>query len=743
MNTVSRKLGSAIARNCRFVHLSQERYRFLSSARISVANARFGKQCNLWKNSAPLLRSTQITPRRFFTTPVQSQAEESYEDYRKTTPSAYILAELQLETLHTERRIDQDLYLKLLQEVHQAWNRQVISFPEQGPTGTWTYDMIVDPITSKRLYQRTWKGDEETRKVILELEPSDEVLSMSLSVDEACIACLVENVETGLREVRLRHNESDRESVLHFPDNGVDQLVGLEWGPIETDGDHLLYLLAADQQGRPYRVLVSSVHPSVLDVTKPNLLLQSDDPAEMMDVQRTKGCQYVAIQTMTKDSNEVYLSSGTDSLFLVQQRQQGVLYHVDVGEWDDIAILMSHDGGEYRLLNYSISSLPLDTTETLNAYMKTDASERTITDMDLFRDYLLLYENNTSTGIPQITIRQHSSVDVSHSVTIPLTTEDQPCVKVTPSGNSSFVSPPELQELDMSASELVRNVELKLPNKMPCYQERVFVESKDGTQVPLSLVYGPSNDANSWTSWFGISESSRPVLLMGYGSYGEPVNLGYDPSLVPLIERGFVLAFAHTRGGGELGRSWYNDGKLNKKVNAIDDFESCAEYLKGRFKGTVSAKGFSAGGLLIGATMNRQPDLFDNVILTNAFLDVYATMTNPTLYLTQHEWDEFGNPILNPETKALIQSYCPMENIPKRTDSFPRCLVIGTLDDINVPHWNATIFAKKVRDRMEKKDRVYLHLEESGGHHLGQKRLQIAALELAFLLQRSKTPEHS
>jgi oligopeptidase B len=264
-------------------------------------------------------------------------------------------------------------------------------------------------------------------------------------------------------------------------------------------------------------------------------------------------------------------------------------------------------------------------------------------------------------------------------------------------------------------------------------RERVFVSSTDGTRVPLSSIY--RKDKKSWSSLFGVSDdSNRPVVLVGYGAYGEPMNLGCDPSWLPLLERGYVIAFAHTRGGGDLGKDWYHGGRRENKTKSIEDYEVCASYLKDRWGGKLTAKAFSAGGVLVGAAVNRQPSLFDNVVLINAFLDVYATLTNSELFLTPHEWDEYGNPLEDAEIDRLIKSYCPVSNM-RTNESAPRTLVIGTVDDENVPYWNAAIFAKKLRDFVDDKDKVFLHIEDGGKHQLGSRRLQVAALELAFILQ--------
>jgi protease II len=728
----------------------------------------------------------------------EEEEEDPYDKYRQSgsgSLSSHILAELQLETLHTRRRIDTELLQKTQQDVQNAWNRQRAPPPEPGPTGTWLYGFIEEPPSTeeyssssasasaspRRIYQRTWNDDrgQETAQVVLELEPHDEVLSLSLSVDESCIASLVENATTGQRQIRLRHIETDRQSTLEFVgDNGnlYHSLVGLEWGPMLEGDVHSLYFVGTDEQGRPDRVLVSTVQSNVLYVDEPQLMIHSQDPAEIVDVQRTKGCEFVSIHAMTKTSNEIYLSSGPSSLQLVLPRQDNIQYHLDVGDQGDIVMLVSDNGSEYRLVETSVGSLPMDpqTVTSLETFTNAVNREAVITDMDLFRDFLVLYETSTETGCPQITIQDRGSKETSHSVTIPLTSsnDNTPCIQVSPAGNICFgatslrllvetpVTPSATYELDFqSNSLLVPVVASDTAHSMPHKQERVFVSSRDGTKVPMSLFYRQDTveeKSSTWWDWFGSgssastssdagsntdssSEETRPVVLIGYGAYGESVNMCYDPGLVPLLEQGYVLAFAHTRGGGELGKAWYHAGRREGKPKVIEDFEACAAYVRDRWKGKVTAKGFSAAGVMMGAAVNQRPELFDNLVLTNPFLDVYATMTNPNLFLTAHEWDEFGNPLREPKMDQLLQSYCPIINVVSNTDEYPRCLLIGTLDDDNVPFWNPTIFAKKVRDQMTKnkdKDKIFLHIEEQGGHHLGQHRLQVSSMELAFILDK-------
>jgi oligopeptidase B len=205
----------------------------------------------------------------------------------------------------------------------------------------------------------------------------------------------------------------------------------------------------------------------------------------------------------------------------------------------------------------------------------------------------------------------------------------------------------------------------------------------------------------------------------------------------PLLDRGVILAFAHTRGGGDLGKAWHIRGRKYNKMLAVEDFLSCAEALKGYLTGDTKieliARGFSAGGIIVGCAMNLRPELFDKVVLTNAFLDVEATMRNPSLHLTQHEWDEYGNPLHDAKAAKAIASYCPVNNA-NSCDNLPEVLLVGTLDDDQVPFWNALIYGTKLRDKTDHK-KVSIYIESTGGHHLeGDSRLRVSALEASFIL---------
>lgn len=278
--------------------------------------------------------------------------------------------------------------------------------------------------------------------------------------------------------------------------------------------------------------------------------------------------------------------------------------------------------------------------------------------------------------------------------------------------------------------------QLTIPDGTPrsdFVQRRVLVPSKDETLVPLSLVY---RDRPEVAAAEELIEAPVNVALIAYGAYGEPVSLAYDPTLQPLLDRGFVVAYAHTRGGGELGRAWHLRGRGREKPRAVEDYLACAEAL---VSGTVLnnrpvlqlvAKGTSAGGILVGAAVNQRPDLFCKVVMTNAFLDLDATMRRPSLHLTQHEWDEYGNPLEDEAAARAIASICPILNVSDSAQQ-PQFLIVGTLDDQSVPVENAVVYAKKIREKSGA--HVLLHIESEGGHQLLENRLRVAAVESTFI----------
>jgi oligopeptidase B len=257
--------------------------------------------------------------------------------------------------------------------------------------------------------------------------------------------------------------------------------------------------------------------------------------------------------------------------------------------------------------------------------------------------------------------------------------------------------------------------------------ERLHATAADGTKIPLSIVYrrGTSRDGNN------------PLLLYGYGAYGLSIDAGFASPRLSLIDRGFIYAIAHVRGGQEMGRQWYEDGKLLKKKNTFTDFIACAECLiRQKFTDPerLFAMGRSAGGLLMGAITNARPELFKGVVAEVPFVDVVTTMLDPSIPLTTGEYDEWGDPNKQ-EFYDYMLSYSPYDNVAAK--SYPNLLITGGLHDSQVQYWEPAKWAAKLRATKTDKNRLLLKTNMDAGHSGASgrfKRHRETAFAYAFLL---------
>lgn len=725
---------------------------------------------------------------------------DPYDSYRRGVVTAELWQELQAENQATRASLNRALVRQLYQEIDQAATAAA-SDPHcgsaAGPTGLYLYEWITrseastsgTSITNRRIYQRRYVGpnvsssNKETQRQpqgVLEVEPPWNVEAMSLSVDENLLVYIL--VKDDDRNAKSQIWVCDIENGSRFRLEGLphqERAISVEFGSFwesKSGGErvHSLFYVTVDSKGRPYQVYGFTIDPRAIfdsafscstatSMNQPlspptRLVYQSNDPKIHVDVQRTKGGRFVALNCRTQSSNEVYLLNHANNCnaipLLVQRRENGIQYYVDAGSDNDVFVLIGRqEDAELQLLECSVCDLPLSDT-LLNQYLSSSPYSPTpshvISDFDIFENFVVLYEQSQVDGIQQMRVVKRHVVDEMWN--IELQQKRGAVTMLSPGGNMHYGSKVTLFHIESPAvprRTLEYNMDTRVFHHSPVdpqfvddsdfVQRRVLVSSMDGTQVPLSIIHRSDGDGIS-----NIQSELVNVLLIGYGAYGQTTNLAFDPALTPLFDRGFVLAFAHTRGGGDLGRRWHVQGRGRNKPRGIEDFLACAEALE---SGTVLSrranlmtKGFSAGGVLVAAAVNQRPDLFRRVVLTNAFLDVDATLRNPSLHLTEHEWDEFGNPVVDAESAKTLAMLCPTLNAQGdgNIGKAPKFLVIGTLDDDRVPFWNTVIYAKKKRGNCDQNTSgVFLHVESAGGHHLGGNRIKIAAMEATFLVQNS------
>mmetsp|Transcript_13314 Transcript_13314/g.42212 ORF Transcript_13314/g.42212 Transcript_13314/m.42212 type:complete len:416 (-) Transcript_13314:137-1384(-) len=260
--------------------------------------------------------------------------------------------------------------------------------------------------------------------------------------------------------------------------------------------------------------------------------------------------------------------------------------------------------------------------------------------------------------------------------------------------------------------------------------ERIWATSRDGTKIPISLVYRKGAASPG--------DRPSPLLLDGYGSYEICNDPYFSSSRLCLLDRGFVFAIAHVRGGGEMGRSWYEDGKYLQKKNTFHDFICCAEHLVANgytAPDRLCIEGRSAGGLTMGAVLNMRPDLFQAAICGVPFVDVLTTMLDETIPLTVIEWEEWGNPS-DEEFYHYMKSYSPMDNVARQ--DYPNILITSGLHDPRVAYWEPAKFAAALRD-VKTDSNLLLHKCDMSAGHFSQSgrfdRLKEVAFEHAFLLK--------
>ncbi|NJL08387.1 MAG: S9 family peptidase, partial [Methylacidiphilales bacterium] len=275
---------------------------------------------------------------------------------------------------------------------------------------------------------------------------------------------------------------------------------------------------------------------------------------------------------------------------------------------------------------------------------------------------------------------------------------------------SSMTTPAETYDYDMARRSRVLRKRQEVPSghdPAAYVTRRLHAKAPDGESVPVTLLYRAGTPL----------DGSAPCLLYGYGAYGISMPAGFQTARLSLVDRGFVYAIAHVRGGTEKGWRWYREGKLDRKTNTFTDFIAAAEHLIAEgftAKGRIVAHGGSAGGLLMGAVANMAPELFAGIIAEVPFVDVLTTMLDDTLPLTPPEWPEWGNPIADAQAFATIRAYSPLDNVAARP--YPAMLILSGLADPRVTYWEPAKWAAKLRAATISGQPVLLRMNMDAGH---------------------------
>ena len=498
---------------------------------------------------------------------------------------------------------------------------------------------------------------------------------------------------------------------------------------------------AADSRTIIYTVLDDEHRPKWVyrhrlgdDAASDELVYEEPDPGFFVTVDRTESGRFLLISSFDHTTSEVRFIDASDpgaEPVLVAARERGVEY--EITDHGDAWLIRTNAGGA---ADYKIARAPLDRPgrEHWRDWVPHEPG-RLLSGVLAFREFVVRLERKDA--LPRIVIRaadgeEHAIAFEEEAYELGLSRGYEYDTATLRFSYSSLATPPRVYDYDMKRRDRALRKELEIPSghdPSDYVVRRLLASAHDGEKVPISVLHRRDTPI----------DGSAPCLLFGYGSYGMISPAGFSPNRFSLVDRGFVFAMAHVRGGRELGQRWYDHGKLEHKPNTFRDFIACAEQLVERgytTAGELAMHGGSAGGLLVGAVLNMRPDLFRAAVANVPFVDVLTTMCDPELPLTPPEWPEWGNPIEDERAYHTILSYSPYDNVKPRR--YPHLLVTAGLTDPRVTYWEPAKWVAKLRTMWEGDEMLLLKTEMGAGHGGPSGRfryLEEVALSYAFLLE--------
>ncbi|MBC7807156.1 MAG: S9 family peptidase [Akkermansiaceae bacterium] len=526
---------------------------------------------------------------------------------------------------------------------------------------------------------------------------------------------------TGFREYTLRIKNLQTGELL--PDT-LPKVDGAVWS---ADGKYVFYV-TEDETKRPYRVFRHTVgEPDAANDVK---IYEESDGLYRAFLYRSRDRAFVFIGSASSTSTEYHYLRADDPTvapILVLPREEEHEYYLD--HRDGLFYIRTNKNAlNFRLVTAPIQSAG-DWTEIL-----AHRPDVMLEDLAVFARHLVIEEREN--GLPRLVVRDLATTR-DHVVTFP-----EPTYALQGESNREFdtdlfryryaslVTPGTVYDYNMVSGE--RTLLKETPvlgdfDRTKYISEYRFATAEDGTQIPVSLVRRKDTPV----------DGSAPCLLYGYGSYGIAIPATFQSSLLSLLDRGFVFAIGHIRGGGEVGKPWHNNGKMKHKMNTFTDFIACADYLVAEKYTThdkLAIRGGSAGGLLMGAVTNLRPDLAKAVVSLVPFVDVLNTMLDESLPLTVGEYIEWGNPHVWDEYEYM-KTYCPYTNLEAK--AYPPTLLRTSLNDSQVMYWEPAKYIAKLRTLQTNDAPLLLHTNMAAGHGGSSGRydaLKELAMDYAFVL---------
>jgi oligopeptidase B len=617
-----------------------------------------------------------------------------------------VIAHLRAENAYT------DAVMAPTAELQETVYREIVGRVQETDTsapmffkGYWQYTRTVEGLDYE-IYCRRAGSMDNPEQVLLDAnhlaEGHDffELGFVEHSPDEKLIAYAADYSGGELHELRFRDlaTGADLEDVIQ------DVYYGAAWA---ADCKTFFYV-KADHAMRPFQVWRHTLGTAT---DKDVLVLQEDDERFELSVELTKSERYIVFSStsqVTTESRFLDSDEPDEHPILIEPRRQGIEYSVD-HQGDRLLILTNDGARNFRLMAAPLTHPGRDSW--IEVVPERDGVRLNFT--DVFIDHVVLGQR--SDGLQRLEVLD-SSTGARHVV-------EQPDVAYTAFPGSSpnyhgavmrffytsLTAPFSAIDYDMRTRQrmLVKEQPVRGGYDRNDYvSERIWATAPDGVRVPISLVR--RRDVTM--------SGSNPTLLYGYGAYEVSIDPMFDPARLSMLDRGFVFAIAHVRGGGEMGRGWYEDGKFLNKTNTFNDFIACAGHLVDQSytnSSRLAIRGRSAGGLLIGAVLNARPDLFACAVAQVPFVDVVTTMLDESLPLTVNEYEEWGNPN-DLEYYHYMKSYSPYDNV--KPARYPAMLVTGGLNDPRVSYWEPAKWVAKLRTIHRGHAPILLKTQMGAGH---------------------------
>ena len=556
------------------------------------------------------------------------------------------------------------------------------------------------------------KGHSYFRLVGLNINPNNDLVSYGIDT-------------TGRRQYTLHIKDLKTHKV--FEDEISNTTGGSTWA---NDNKTLFYTKKDETTLRSEAIYK---HRLNTDQKSDVLVYEETDDTFGVSVYKTKSKKYLVIvsySTLTTEHQILNANTPDGDFKVFQPRTRGLEYSISHYE-DSFYIVSNADGAQ----NFKLSKT--SETQTEKKYWKDVIPHREtvlLEDIEIFKDFLVVSEREN--GLNQIHIKRWDGSDSyylpfeSETYTAYTTTNIDFDTPVLRYGYQSLTTPSSIIDFDMvTKTKTIKKEQEVLGGKFKkenYTSERLWATASDGTQIPISLIRHVETEKSADT----------PLLLYAYGSYGSTIDPYFSSVRLSLLDRGFIYAIAHIRGGEYLGRQWYEDGKLFNKKNTFSDFVDCSKYLiENNYTSSQHhyAMGGSAGGLLMGAVINLAPELYKGVVAQVPFVDVVTTMLDDSIPLTTGEYDEWGNPN-EKEYYEYIKSYSPYDNVDNKL--YPNMLVTTGLHDSQVQYWEPAKWVARLRSQNKNTSQLFLHTHLDAGHGGASGRfeaLKEVAAEYAFL----------